>query len=139
MRELILTTDGACASQARDFAAACMQDAGVSDDEAFDMLLALNEAVTNVCRHAFAIPTQGEITVNCGRRGKEFSMRVTDTGKGFPFTEDMFEMPDPLSMRGRGFSMMKELMDFVDVRTGGVGTVISMKRKIGSKHLTDQL
>lgn len=135
MRELILTTDESCAARARDFAATCMEDAGISDDQAFDMLLALNEAVTNACRHAFHSPSDGEITVRCGRRGRDFSMRITDTGSGFPFSEDMFEMPDPLSMRGRGFSMMKELMDQVDVRSGGVGTVVSMKRKIRSLHL----
>jgi anti-sigma regulatory factor (Ser/Thr protein kinase) len=138
MRELTLTSDESCAGMARDFAARCMEDEGISESEAFDMLLALNEAVTNACRHAFAGNSGGEIRVNCGRRGREFTLTVSDSGGGFKFNDDMFEMPDPLSMRGRGFFLMKELMDNVDVRSGGIGTVVSLRRRVGDMHLTNR-
>lgn len=134
MREIVLATDGTCAAKARDFASACLDRAGVGGEDAYDILLALNEAVANSCRHA------GEhgsviLTVTCDVSGERFTIQIRDNGSGFDFSETMYEMPEPLSQGGRGFFLMRELMDSVDVESDGFGTVVTLGRtvKVGDR------
>lgn len=144
MRELVLAADETCAAEARGFATACLAEMGVRETEAFDILLALNEAVVNACRHAYPPRwDRGEIVIRCHSDGQDFHVTVSDRGNGFDFEEEMFEMPDPLSQRGRGFSLMNELMDGVRVTTSDAGTEVSMHRTVplhanGDHHLADR-
>jgi anti-sigma regulatory factor (Ser/Thr protein kinase) len=127
LRELILDTDDACAADARRFALECLKEGGFSEMETFDVLLAVNEAVANACRHAYP-GRGGRITLRCGLDGTEFVITVSDEGKGFSFDDSMFEMPDPLAAQGRGFFLMSSLMDTVQVHSDGLGTVVTMRR-----------
>ncbi|MFP5297620.1 MAG: ATP-binding protein [Actinomycetota bacterium] len=129
MREIVLAADGVCAGKARDFAATCLKQAGIHGEDSYDILLALNEAVANSCRHAGG---SGDVTVtiSCETIAGQFILQVVDNGRGFRFTPDMYEMPEPLSQGGRGFFLMNELMDSVDVSSGPSGTKVTLKRKL---------
>lgn len=136
MRELVLVSDQTCAAQARRFASECLAGEGLAEGEIFDILLALNEAVANACRHAY--PTfKGEITIRFGRERNEFVLTVSDNGQGFDFTPEMFEMPEPMSPRGRGFFLMQELMDKVEIHTDGFGTMVTLRRNCNAHASAD--
>lgn len=136
MRELVLVSDQTAAATARRFASESLVGEGLSEGETFDILLALNEAVANACRHAY--PTfKGEITIRCGREGDEFVLTVSDDGKGFDFSAEMFEMPEPMSPRGRGFFLMRELMDKVEIHTDGFGTMVTLRRDCNAHASAD--
>lgn len=130
MREIVLATDGTCAVKARDFATDCLNEAGIGGEDAYDILLALNEAVTNSCRHA---GDAGVIlTILCELIEGRFVIQIVDNGHGFDFSEEMYEMPEPLSQGGRGFFLMRELMDDVSVSTDGYGTRVTLSRSLRS-------
>lgn len=131
---MILEIDENCAAGARTFVAECLAEFGVPDEPSFDILLALNEAVGNACRHAYAGASGGTITIRCEVDGEQLMLSVSDRGKGFTFDPDMFEMPDPLSSRGRGFFMMQELMDEVEINTDEVGTSVIMRSTVARIH-----
>jgi anti-sigma regulatory factor (Ser/Thr protein kinase) len=130
VRELVLVIDDECAASARAFVQGWLEEAGTGEDESFDMLLALNEAVGNACRHAFPDGQAGEVTIRCDRNGSELLLTVSDEGEGFDFRPEMFEMPDALSQRGRGFFMMRELTDSVNVNSDRLGTIVTLRRRV---------
>jgi anti-sigma regulatory factor (Ser/Thr protein kinase) len=41
-------------------------------------------------------------------------------------SDEMFEMPDPMSSRGRGFFLMRELTDLVEVHSTPSGTTVML-------------
>lgn len=129
MREIVLAADGVCAGKARDFAAGCLEDARIEGEDAYDILLALNEAVANSCRHA-GVTEMVTVTISCGSVEGHFVMQVIDNGHGFDFHPDMFEIPEPLSQGGRGFFLMRELMDSVEVSSSRTGTTVTLARKL---------
>lgn len=133
MRELIMTGDQATAAQARRFAAGCMAEARVAPGPSFEMLLALNEAVTNACRHAYARDEGGDIRVSCGLIGDTFVMSVSDQGRGFDPADEMFDSPGPWSNGGRGLFLLKELMDDVEIHTDRLGTTVTLRRNVKSR------
>lgn len=129
MREIVLAADGVCAGRARDFAAACLEEAGIHGEDSYDILLALNEAVANSCRHA-GDSGRVTVTISCEVIPGHFIIQIVDNGRGFDFVPEMFEMPEPLSQGGRGFFLMNELMDDVDVFSDGFGTTVTLMRRL---------
>src|SRR3954462_6776309 len=72
----------------REFARAI----GVSDDALAAIALAVSEAVTNSCVHAFGGPPPGAVTAIVEAAQDEFVVRVADDGRG------MQPRPDSLGL-----------------------------------------
>lgn len=126
LRETTFSSDTSCSVEARAFVGEQLEAAGVDRSQAFELLLALNEAVANACRHGYGGASDGEIRVSAGVMDSNFMMVVSDSGPGFTVTEEMFEMPDPMSSRGRGFFLMRELTDSVEVHSTEAGTTVML-------------
>ena len=86
----------------RDQIRKCVTDAGADPECATDIVMAVDEALQNIIRHAYG-GKEGAIEITIERRGPElvFSLR------------DYAPEVDPARMRGR---------DLDDVRPGGIGT-----------------
>ena len=96
--------------------------AGVDDDVAYDLLLAVNEAVSNSVEHAYPPDVDGRVLVSAdlGVDGAVCAV-VSDDGR-------WRVPPAALSGRGRGLLLMRENVDQVVVdRTSG-GTTVSLCR-----------
>ena len=131
MPELVLKNHEDSLPKARAFVSDFLSNHPVTDDQSFDILLALNEAVGNAIRHA----SSGPLRVSCDVQGSALLMQVEDSGRGFDYRPAMAELPDPMAASGRGFFLMHELMDEVVVRTSRRGTCVSMKTRIHSGAL----
>ncbi len=56
MREIVLRGEPASTNEARSFVATFLDRCGIPEDDAFDILIALTEAVGNAIRHATTRP-----------------------------------------------------------------------------------
>jgi len=106
----------------------------LSDDIAFDVKLATDEACQNVVEHACEFSTEERVRVSCRLVGSDLEVVVSD--KGRPFDPEAVSPPDissPLKDRaegGLGLYLMKQVMD--DVRfnrsSDGVNSVTMIKK-----------
>ena len=134
-RELVLPNDASSVPEARKFVGDYLRTLPLKEVDAFDILMALNEAVSNSHRHAQRPSGGGRITVTVGIEESTLLVLVMDDGPGFEYRPQMAELPDPFASKGRGFFLMNELMDGVEVDSNGSGTRVNMSRSLASIDL----
>jgi serine/threonine-protein kinase RsbW len=132
LRELVLSNDVSSVPEARKFVGDYLRTLPLKEVDAFDILMALNEAVSNAHRHAQPRAGKGRIRVGVGVDSDTLMILVSDDGPGFDYQPRMAELPDPFASRGRGFFLMNELMDGVDVESDGTGTRVYLTRSMTS-------
>ena len=94
---------------------------GGTQDEVYDITVAVQEAAANAVEHAYA-PGQAAFTVDAEHEGGEVVITVADRG----------QWREPRGAhRGRGLPLMRELMDAVDVRNDSDGTAVVLRRNLG--------
>jgi anti-sigma regulatory factor (Ser/Thr protein kinase) len=99
-----------------------LQESGLDDDEASDLVLAVSEAVNNSVEHAYPAPAHGTVEV-CARIAEDgtVDIDVTDHGR--------WRVPPPaLTMRGRGLLLMRESVDEVVIDRSARGTTVRLRR-----------
>jgi anti-anti-sigma factor len=85
-----------------------------------DVLLASGEAVANAVEHAYADRDPGTVEVELSlATDRTLHLRVRDHGRWRTPSEDP-------GLRGRGFFLMRNLMDRVDIEHGADGTEVRM-------------
>jgi serine/threonine-protein kinase RsbW len=104
-----------------------------SDEEAFNVKLALEEALTNAMRHGNRLDPALKVSVSIQADKKKIVLDVHDEGEGFDFER----LPDPTTgayverPSGRGIFLMRKLMDSLEFYDGGRG--IKMVKKFAPK------
>jgi anti-sigma regulatory factor (Ser/Thr protein kinase) len=94
-----------------------------SQEAAFNVKLALEEALTNAMRHGNALNPALEVSVAIQADEESIALQVHDQGKGF----DYERLPDPTAAEfvdrpcGRGVFLMRKLMDSIEYYDGGCG------------------
>jgi signal transduction histidine kinase/FixJ family two-component response regulator len=88
----------------------------------YEALLAVNESVANAVEHAYGLG-DGKIHVRAERDGGALRFSVRDDGNWRPPRGDH---------RGRGLTMMRRLMNDVDVVTNGDGTVVTLVQQLAT-------
>jgi serine/threonine-protein kinase RsbW len=124
----IETVDAATAAVAE-----FIQRAGVSEEAAFGIDMAVREAVTNAVLHGNQQDESKTVELTLKSSPDAVEIIVVDRGPGFNPTE----VPDPtqeeniLKASGRGIFFMRSFMDEVDwlIRPGGGTTVRMVKRR----------
>jgi GAF domain-containing protein/anti-sigma regulatory factor (Ser/Thr protein kinase) len=96
--------------------------AGADEDETYDVLVAVGEAAANAVEHAYG-PVDREFAVAAERDGGDAVFTVSDRGRWRGARGNN---------RGRGLALMRELMDDVRVDSGDEGTVVTLRRRLGS-------
>ena len=102
----------------REFVTKIAQKVGFNNDETSKIELAVDEACTNVIRHAYGNSSNQVIDVQIRVDKKKLSITVSDKGKGF--NPDNVKLPDigESIKKGRkgglGLCLIKTLMDKVD-------------------------
>lgn len=105
--------------------------AGLGEADVFRVATAVAEAVQNAERHAYG-GSDGLIEVRYLRGPSDLMVEVSDTGRGFDTAA-----ADPVPAgggelyreSGRGFLVMRQLMDAVEVRSAaGCGTTVRMEK-----------
>lgn len=94
----------------------CCRDFGVDADTARDIVQAVDEALSNVMRHAYEGDSGQPIRIVCRCDGNEFQVEVCDLGREFdPFAQPV-PPPDELRSGGRGIFLIRSLMDGCEYR-----------------------
>lgn len=126
-----LPNDPAQAHEMRAFVNTCLEDSEVAPDVVDEVLMAVGEAVANACRHGRVPSSPGMVELRCDRTERVIRIRISDDGPGFDVARVLHEgVPDILSQGGRGFFLMRQLMDKVDVRSDRSGTTVILERNI---------
>lgn len=99
---LEVPSDPAVMSAVRALTGKISLAAGLDADQTDKLVLAVNEACTNVIRHAYGSRTDGRITISFTASCDRLEIAIRDFGKG----------ADPETFRGR---------EFDKVRPGGLG------------------
>ncbi len=109
------TTDNL--SEIRSFVKKHAIEAGFSEDVANKIVLATDEACTNIIKHAYKYSLSGKITIYLSQKSKKFIISITDQGDHF----NSKSIPEPdlkkyyaeKRVGGLGMFLMKKLMDEV--------------------------
>jgi anti-sigma regulatory factor (Ser/Thr protein kinase) len=94
---------------------------GADEDLTYDVLVAVGEAAANAVEHAYG-PVDDEFVVAAEREGEDAVFSVADSGRW---------RSSRGSNRGRGLTLMRELMDDVRVDSDDEGTVVTLRRRLG--------
>ena len=105
-------------SEIRTFVAEHARNAGLSQKDIDDIILAVDEACTNIIKHAYKSFPDGEIVIELEYNSKKFTIKLIDHGSSF----DPNTIPDPDLQKyyrqrrvgGLGLYLMKTLMDDVE-------------------------
>lgn len=105
-------------SLAREFVADAAKVFGFEEDDVHNIALAVDEACTNIIKHAYNYATDKEIEIVVSMNSPEFEILIEDKGKHFnPQGVVMPEMKEYLShykKGGLGMYLMKKLVDKVE-------------------------
>ena len=94
----------------------CCRDFEVEADAARDIVQAVDEALSNVIRHAYKGESGQPIRIVCRCDGKAFHVEVCDLGQEFdPFAQPV-PPPNELRSGGRGIFLIRSLMDGCEYR-----------------------
>ncbi len=110
---------------------------GLTEDVVFDIDLAVEEASTNIVRHAYGPDRAGEIQVQVETTDGEVRITFTDWGRPFEADDAYLAVDVPLESRaqgGMGVLLIHELMDEVSRVTAaapGGPNVLTMVKKTG--------
>ena len=103
----------------------------VSEDIVADVLLALDEAVSNAVRHG---SRGGEpVVVSVESDGEWVEMSVRDGGPTPRLPRLPAEPPPVLHTGGRGLWLILQLVDEVRLQRVGAGTRLTMRRRTASR------
>lgn len=107
---------------------------GFDADEVEDIRLAVDEAMTNVIKHAYQHDSSKLITVHQGVENNEFWVRITDSGRSFNL--EGYKEPDieeRIRLRkkgGVGVYLIRRLMDNVEYKKVNSRNEIKMTKKL---------
>ena len=105
-------------SAVREFVSNAAKEFGFSDEDIGKIALAVDEACTNVIKHAYRYDPTQEISVTVSGNGRAFEVAIRDRGTGFDPRSvprpDMKEYLSHFRRGGLGVHLMRSLMDNVE-------------------------
>lgn len=121
-------------SEVRDFVASYATKHGVSEQEVDSIRLAVDEAYTNIIKHAYQYDDSKFVEIIMGSQDKEFWVSLIDNGKSF----DPTAYPDPdvhsrvkaKQRGGVGVFLMKKMMDRIEYHEHNGTNEIRMIKKL---------
>ena len=127
-------------SSIRDFVSSYAREAGIDQEIIEKIILAVDEACTNIMKHAYKSVSEGEIIIKVKFDKHKFTIVIRDFGNSF----EADKVPDPDLKRyykekrvgGLGMYLMKTLMDDVQYLTvpGKYNQVLLSKNINSSGH-----
>ncbi len=115
--QLVITSDTRHLTAVRDFVSRMIRASKLNRDDENKIILAVDEAVTNIIEHAYEDQAEGSIEIEIELDDHRFSIRILDTGK--EFNPDEIHDPDIMDhvkygkKKGLGIFLMRQIMDEV--------------------------
>jgi serine/threonine-protein kinase RsbW len=126
--ELVLTGDSTAVPAARDRIMDFLEEQGVADEQAIDILVALQEALVNAVLHGCKNDPSQVVRCSVEVKAEAITIVVKDPGEGFE-TAAVTDVSDDginLTNHGRGIFLMRGLMD--EVRYSHSGSELTLKK-----------
>jgi len=126
-------------SSLRDFISDNANNAGLSTDDIDDIILAVDEACTNIIKHAYKSVPDGEIIIEINYNARKFTIKLIDHGNSFdPESVPVPDLQKYLRQRkvgGLGLYLMRTLMDDVKyVSIPGEYNQILLSKNLNNAH-----
>ncbi len=107
-------------SQVREMLSNSIVKTGLSRKEENKVILAVDEAITNIMEHAYENRREGWIDITIKANDKELRITIQDSGKRFDPNSiedpDVFEHVKEGRKEGLGIFLMRQVMDEVQYR-----------------------
>lgn len=113
-------------SAVRDF----VHEAGFGPRQAQAITLAVDEAVGNVIKHAYAGREGGKLTVTLKASPAGVEVQIRDSGAPFDPTERQPPAPEELRTGGRGLFLIREIMDDLQYGRENGANVFRMSKRL---------
>ena len=117
-KELLIKSRTENLTTVREFISSAVEEINTPQDIAGDIVLAVDEACTNIIKHAYKFYPDGDINIKLRYSEQKITVKITDHGS--PFSPEAVPTPDlqkyfeEKRVGGLGMYLMKSLMD--DVR-----------------------
>lgn len=102
----------------RSFVKKAAENAGFDSEDVNKIILAVDEACTNIIKHAYKFSPAGKIEVSVKTEKNKFFVFITDYGESFEPEKipppNIEELVKKKKVGGLGIFLMKQLMDVVD-------------------------
>ena len=121
----------------REFINSAAAEIGLSKETIDNIILAVDEACTNIIKHAYKYFPDGKIILNLKTDKKTFTIEIIDYGKSFDPglipNPDLLKYYDEKRVGGLGMYLMKKLMDEVKYTSvPGKFNQVSLSKNINS-------
>jgi anti-sigma regulatory factor (Ser/Thr protein kinase) len=119
-RDFVFAGDAATITDGRDTIMQFLAGHDISDEEEIDLLVALQEGLSNAVFHGCGDDRNKKIECTVAVDTSEIKIVIRDPGAGFNTTSgDSAEDGTNLTQHGRGIMLMRSLMDEITYRQGG--------------------
>jgi serine/threonine-protein kinase RsbW len=121
-------------AEVRDFVAAHAEQRGLSQKEISEIRLAVDEAYTNIIKHAYKGDGQKQVNIEIGSDASRLWISLIDEGKSFdPSTysePDLLKRIKEKKRGGMGVYLIRKLMDQVQYNRKGQKNEIRMVKNL---------
>jgi anti-anti-sigma factor len=132
VRELTVAAEESQLGRVRDFVVAACDEAAFSERETSNTKLAVDEACTNIIKHAYSASEQGQITVRVGISPGSLRITLRDRGETFDYASiqdpDLDEYVETGRKGGLGIYLINRLMDGVEYKTTDAGNELVLSK-----------
>ena len=135
-RTLTVTSGTENLSKVRTFVTQAMRDGSVKKEDENPIILAVDEAVSNIIEHAFEYTIEGTIRIEVTVDPKRCQITIHDSGKEFdPLSIEPLDLEAHIQKgrkRGLGVFLMRQIMDEVKYHyKAGVENVLTLVKNLG--------
>jgi len=129
-------------AEVRSFVEAYARGAELPDEMIESFKIAVDEACTNIIKHAYQGDESYKIDLAVIIDDERFTVRIRDEGKAFKLQgytrPDIFHLAKGRRAGGLGVHIMRQLMDYVEYHTSGnVNEVTLVKLRNGTSTTRD--
>jgi serine/threonine-protein kinase RsbW len=132
-KEIVVKSTTDNLAMIREFIKNTTTEVGISDEIIDKIILAVDEACTNIIKHAYKYSPEGQIYIATRFADSKFTIAITDEGQHFD--PDKIPVPDlneyykQKRIGGLGMFLIKKLMDEVNYSTlsGNKNRVVLVK------------
>jgi len=132
IRELTVAAEEGQLSRVRDFIVEACDEAAFSERETSNTKLAVDEACTNIIKHAYGNTGEGKITVSVSITPGDVKVSLSDTGKKFDYAAiqdpDLDEYVETGRKGGLGIYLINRLMDGVEYHASDAGNELILSK-----------
>lgn len=133
-KEILIKSRTENLTTVREFISKIVEEIRTPKDIAADIVLAVDEACTNIIKHAYKFLPDGDILIKLKYSKNKIEVKITD--HGMPFSAETVPVPDlkkyfeEKRVGGLGMYLMKSLMDSVNYKTvpGKYNQVLLIKK-----------